>query len=228
VRTNQKKEWRQVSLGVSFGGKGKQKRSWRQRMYLGAGETEGTGWRRQQHRTCRGRGTRDMCYGRWRRRHSQAATGGATAAWISSWARGEGAGGVSWQRLAKGEEVQGGTMWVSRPLRLALHSLSSSARKNVFFACKYGRSFPFGCAGPTNEHCPLFFGPCLVISQAPRRRETHVLFFQKSPLGFRGALFIAFRAKSFRPHGSSRLFFFSARAAHLAQRDVRARRSCRA
>jgi hypothetical protein len=53
---------------------------------------------------------------------------------------------------------------------------------------------------------------------APTRRETHVLFIpRKVLLGFAAPFFIAFRAKNFRPHGPSRLFFFSAHAAHLAR-----------
>jgi hypothetical protein len=44
------------------------------------------------------------------RRHSQASTGSAAAAKISSVARDERAEGASWQRLVKGEGVQGGTI----------------------------------------------------------------------------------------------------------------------
>jgi hypothetical protein len=147
---------------------------------------------------------------------------------VSSSARGEGAGGASWQRLAKCEGVQGWSMWVSRPLGYALHSISLLRGKR-FLGVSIGRSFPFGCAGPTEEHSPLFLGLCVVIYLAPRRREAHVLFFPRKVLsGFAVPFFIAFRAKSFRPHDPSRLFFFSARAAHLAWRGGRARCSCRA
>jgi hypothetical protein len=89
------------------------------------------------------------------RRHSQAATGKCSGGVVSSWAKGEGAGGASWQRLAKYEGVQGWTMWVSRPLGHALHSISLLRWKR-FLGVSIGRSFPFGCAGPTEEHCPLF------------------------------------------------------------------------
>jgi hypothetical protein len=108
-------------------------------------------------------------------------------------------------------------------------SLNFTVVRKRFLGVSIGRSFPFGCAGPTEEHCPLFLGLCVVIFLAPRRRETHVLFFLRKVLsGFAAPFFIAFRATSFRPHGPSRLFFFSARAVHLARRGGRARRSCRA
>jgi hypothetical protein len=63
----------------------------------------------------------------------------------------------------KGKGVQGWSAWMSRPLRHALHSLSLFFGKR-FFGVSIGRSFPFGCAGPTEEHCPLFLGLCVVIS----------------------------------------------------------------
>jgi hypothetical protein len=71
---------------------------------------------------------------------------------------------------------------VRRPLRDALHLLSVFARKKTFSQRVNWETFSFGCAGPTDEHCPLFFGPCVVIFLAPRRRETHVLFFPRKVL----------------------------------------------
>jgi hypothetical protein len=58
-------------------------------------------------------------------------------------------------------------------------------------------------------------------AESPRNTYTFLLQEKSSRVPF----FITFRAKSFRPHGRSRLFFFSARAGHLAWRGGRARRS---
>jgi hypothetical protein len=60
-----------------------------------------------------------------------------------------------------------------------------------FLGVSIERNFPFGCAGPTEEHCPLFLGPCVVISLALRRRETHVLFFPRKVLSGFTALFLS-------------------------------------
>jgi hypothetical protein len=90
-----------------------------------------------------------------------------------------------------------------------------------------GRIFPFERAGPTDEHCPLFFGPSIVIFQhRVAAKRMYFSFPRKILSGFAAPFFIAFRAKSFCPHGLNRLFFFSACAAHLARRGGRARRSC--
>jgi hypothetical protein len=196
---------------------GKQERRRRQRAYLGVDEARGHGPAAAAR--CRGGWRRLRGQRRWRRNGecrvrgpgARASGGGGVESARGPGARGpEARAGSGWQ---KGKGVQEWSMWMSRPLGHALHSLSLLCGKR-FLGVSIGRNFPFGCAGPTDEHCPLFLGLCVVISLAPR--------------GFAAPFFIAFRAKSFRPHGTSRLFFFSARAAHLVRRGGRARRSCRA
>jgi hypothetical protein len=91
-----------------------------------------------------------------------------------------------------------------------------------------GRSFPFDRAGLTHEHCPLFFGPSIVIFQRRIAAKRMYFYFpRKVLLAFTTPFFITFRAKSFRPHGPNRLFFFSACASNMAQRGGRTRRSFR-
>jgi hypothetical protein len=115
---------------------------------------------------------------------------------------------------------------VSKPPGHALHSLSLSSGK---LSRPVGRSFPFGSAGPTDETLPFVLRALRRHFLASRRRETHVLFFPRKVLsGFAVSIFIAFRAKIFRPHSPSRLFLFSARAAHLARKGGCVSRSCRA
>jgi hypothetical protein len=98
---------------VVFEGLGKQERRRRQRAYLGVDEARGHGlvaaagavrgwWQLQggggggSAEKCRGRGTRDTGYGRRRRRrHSRLRRGAQRWRVVSSWARGEGAGGAS-------------------------------------------------------------------------------------------------------------------------------------
>jgi hypothetical protein len=97
---------------------------------------------------------------------------------------------------------------VSRPLRHALHSLSLSARKTVFFACKLGEVFPLVARGLLTNIALCSSGLHRHFSSAETPRNACTFLSEKSPLGFRGAFFIAFRAKSFRSHGPRRLFFF--------------------
>jgi hypothetical protein len=89
-----------------------------------------------------------------------------------------------------------------------------------------GRSFPFDRAGPTAEY---FFSSLQNFhgdysSAESPRNECTSLFREEPSQVSRRPLFIALRTKNFWPHGPSRLFFFSARAAHLARRGGRARR----
>jgi hypothetical protein len=96
-----------------------------------------------------------------------------------------------------------------------------------FLSVKIGGRFPIDYTGRTDEHSYLFLGPCYFFS-ADTPRNACTFFFEKSPLLFRCAFcFIGFWAKSFRPHGPSRLFFFSARATHLARRSGNARNNVR-
>jgi hypothetical protein len=115
-------------------------------------------------------------------------------------------------------------MSVSRLLGHALHSQSLFARKP--FLCVRWEKFSLRSRGAYCRLFLIFVGTSTVIFPVPSRRETHVLFFrEKSSRVSRRPIFIAFRAKSFRLHGPSRLFFFSVRAGHLARRGGRARRS---
>jgi hypothetical protein len=90
---------------------------------------------------------------------------------------------------------------VSRPLRLALHSLSLSRGKN--FHVPPGEVFPLVAQGLL-RNITLFPRALRRHFLAPRRREKHVLFFPRKVLScFAAPFFIAFRAKNFRPHGSA-------------------------
>jgi hypothetical protein len=150
-----------------------------QRAYLrGPGEAGGKGWWRRLVLCGGGGGTHKLRWGAQRRRG------------VSSWARSEGAGGASCQRLAKCEGVQGWSMWVSRPPGHALLS-TSLLRGKRFLGVSIGRSFLFACAGPTEEHCPLFLGLCVVIFLVPRHRETHVFFFLRIVLSGFAAPFLS-------------------------------------
>jgi hypothetical protein len=176
-----------------------------QRAYLrGPGEAGNTGWWRRlvlcggwwqlqggggSAEKCRGRGTRDTGYGR--RRPSLAATGRAAAAW--SQLAGQGRGGRRRELAVAGEKgkgVQGWSMWMSRPLGHALHSLSLFFGKR-FLGVSIGRSFPFGFARPTDETLPFVPRALRRHFLAPRRRETHVLFFPRKVLsGFAAPFFL--------------------------------------
>jgi hypothetical protein len=92
-----------AALAWSAGKRGKQKRWWRKRMYLGAGEAEGMGWRRRllpvggggqlRRRRWRGaypgRDARSMNHGRRRWRHSRGLRGKRSGGGVSvrTWGR---------------------------------------------------------------------------------------------------------------------------------------------
>jgi hypothetical protein len=87
-----------------------------------------------------------------------------------------------------------------------------------------GRSFLFDCTRPTDEYCPLFLGPSIVIFEHQVAAKLMYFSFPRKVLsGFAAPFFIAFRSKSFRLHGPRRLFFFLAHAGHLTRRSGRAR-----
>jgi hypothetical protein len=85
-------------------------------------------------------------------------------------------------------------------LRHALHSISLFARKT--FSRRINRAkFSLWLRGAYSGTLPFVPQAFRRHFLAPRRRETHVLFFPRKVLpGFAAPFFIAFRAKSFRPH----------------------------
>jgi hypothetical protein len=76
-------------------------------------------------------------------------------------------------------------------------------RKNVFSAYRSREVFPLDARGLLRNIalCSSGFSSSFPSAEAPRNACTFLS--EKSPLGFRGTFFIAFRAKSFRPHGPS-------------------------
>jgi hypothetical protein len=94
-----------------------------------------------------------------------------------------------------GEQVTGACTALRSLLRGKIHTFPS------------GEVFPLIARGLLTN-CPFVGGTFNGYFPALIYHETHILFFsEKILLGFQGALFYCFRAKSLWSHGTSLLFF---------------------